>query len=137
MAKIVRDIMHMHTSVKEDVTVADIAKIMTEKKIGSVIVEMKKGVGILTERDITGKIVVSAKDPRKVLAKDIMSFPVKTIGPDAEIYEACRFFSEHNFRRLPVVEGGKVIGIITTRDIVRQFVPDLIKQVYHFKDFRF
>jgi CBS domain-containing protein len=137
MAKTVRDIMHLHTTVKEGATVADVAKVMTEKKIGSVIIELKKGIGILTERDITGKIVVAAKDPRKVLAKDIMSFPVKTIGPDAEIYEACRFFSENNFRRLPVVENGKVVGIITTRDIVRQFVPDLIKQVYHFKDFRF
>ncbi|MBN2518606.1 MAG: CBS domain-containing protein [Candidatus Altiarchaeota archaeon] len=137
MLNTAKEIMHRHTFVPEDATVRDVAKLMTQRRIGSVLVKTKRGIGILTERDITGKVVIEALDPNKMKAGDIMTFPVKTVEADAEIYEVCGIFSENDFRRLPVVENGQVIGIITTRDIVKQFVPELVKNVYHFKDFRF
>ncbi len=137
MTNTVKEIMHQHTFVQGGMTIKDVAALMSKKRIGSVLIKTTKGVGILTERDITGKIVAAAKDPKKVSAEDVMTFPAKTINSDAEIYEACRIFTENHFRRLPVVEDGKIIGIVTTRDIVRQFVPQLVKDLYHFKDFRF
>jgi len=63
-----------------------------------------------------------------------MTFPVKTINADAEVYDACKLFSENNFRRLPVLENGEVIGIVTIRDVVRHFVPQLIKDLYQFRE---
>jgi len=137
MANKIREIMHQHTFVQGGMVIKDVAALMSKKRIGSVLIKTDKGVGILTERDITGKIVAAAKDPKKVSAEDIMTCPAKTIDADADIYEACKLFSENNFRRLPVVEKGQIVGVVTTRDIVRQFVPQLIKDVYHFKDFRF
>jgi len=92
---------------------------------------------MLTERDIIAKIIVEGKDPNKVLARDIMVHPVVTIGPEVDLYHISRLFNENTFRRLPVVEKGEVIGILTTRDIAKQFIPQLFKETYHFKDFRF
>jgi IMP dehydrogenase len=137
MLKTARDVMHQHTFVDGKMSVQDVAKIMSEKRIGSVLVETKKGIGILSERDITSKVVVEGKDPSKVSAEKIMTYPIVSVGPNTDLYEVCRIFSENKFRRLPVVENGKVVGILTTRDVVKQFVPTIIKETYHFKDFRF
>lgn len=133
----IKEIMHQHTFVPTEMSITEVAELMTKKKIGSVLIKTKDGLGILTERDILSKIVAEAKDPNKVKVKEVMVFPVKTINSDAEIYEACALFTNNNFRRLPVVENGEVVGIVTTRDIVKHFVPRLIKDVYHFQDFRF
>jgi len=132
-----KEIMHQHTFVPADMSLDKVADLMTEKKIGSVLVKGKKGLGILTERDINGKVVAKARDPRKLKAEEIMTSPVKTIGPDTDMYQICAIFTEHHFRRLPVVEKGEVLGILTTRDVVKHFVPSLIKETYHFQDFRF
>ena len=137
MVKTARDIMHEHTFVSGDMIVRDIAKLMSDKKIGSVLVEADGDFGILTERDIVSKIIAGGKNPEKVKAKDIMTYPVFTIGPDAELYMISKIFNEKSFRRLPVVENGEVIGILTTKDVAKQFIPEFFKEMYHFKDFRF
>jgi CBS domain-containing protein len=132
-----KDIMHQHTFIPADMPVNEVAALMSQKRIGSVLVKTKDGIGILTERDITGKIVASAKDPKTVKASDIMTHPVTTIDAGTELYEICRIFNENKFRRLPVIEGGEVVGVLTTRDVVKQFIPRFFKEMYHFKDFRF
>ena len=137
MVKTAREIMHQHTLVPGDMSVRDVAEIMSKKRIGSVLVKRGEDFGILTERDITTKIIVERRDPGKVKVEDIMTYPVVTIGPDADVYQISRIFNENNFRRLPVVEEGHVIGVLTTRDIAKQFIPQFFKETYHFKDFRF
>jgi len=137
MVKTARDIMHKHTIVPDDMTVKEVAKLMSKNKIGSVLVGKGKTFGILTERDIVTKIIVEGRDPNKVYAKDIMQYPVVTIGPEADLYKIGKIFSENTFRRLPVMEDGKVIGILTTRDVAKQFIPKFFKDTFHFKDFRF
>jgi len=137
MIKKAREMMHGHTFVEGDMRISDVAKLMSVKRIGSVLIQTDSGIGILTERDITSKIVAGAKDPENVKAEEIMTFPIQSVGPDTDLYEICRIFNENTFRRLPVVEDGKVIGILTTRDVVKQFLPQFFKEIYHFKDFRF
>jgi CBS domain-containing protein len=137
MVKTAREIMHQHTLVPEDMSIREVAELMSRKKIGSVLVESGKGLGILSERDIVVKTIVEGKDPRKAKAGEIMTFPVATIAPDVDLYQVSAIFSENDFRRLPVVERGKVIGILTTRDVAKQFIPQFFKETYHFRDFRF
>jgi CBS domain-containing protein len=132
-----KDIMHKHTYVPKDASVKDVSALMSEKKIGSVLIKTEKGVGILTERDISSKLVALAKDPMKVKAQDIMTFPVVTIDAKTDLYKICGIFNENSFRRLPVTENGEIVGVLTTRDVVTQFVPRFFKETYHFKDFRF
>lgn len=98
--------------------VSKAAKLMAEQDVGSiVIVEEKKPVGILTERDLLMKVVSEDLKPSTVRVGRIMSAPIIAVGPDMDIVEAARMMASHKIRRLPVVEGGKLVGIVTSADI--------------------
>ena len=106
-------------TVEEDVPVTDVAKVMEKNNIGSVVVV--KGdvpVGIVTERDITYRVVAPDKKPSDIKVSDIMSGPIETIGPDTTITQASKIMATQNIRRLPVMENDKLLGIVTNKDIV-------------------
>lgn len=135
MPKTAKDIMHEHTFVPPQTPICEVARVMSDKNIGSVLIKGKNGIGILTERDIAKKLVKEAKDPRMVTAEDLMTYPLITVSEDTNPYQICQLFNNNSFRRLPVVnKKGDVIGLLTTRDVVRHIVPDLIKQVAGAKD---
>ena len=91
-------------TVEEDVAVTDVAKIMEKNNIGSVvIVNGDVPVGIVTERDITYRVVASNRKPDDVLVKDIMSKPVETTAPDTTITQAIKIMARQNIRRLPCI----------------------------------
>ena len=107
-------------------TVAKAAKLMAERGVGSIIVvKSKKPVGILTERDLLMKVVSLNLMPSKVRVGKIMSAPIQTIEPDTDITEAARIMARSKIRRLPVVERGGLIGILTASDITA-ISPELI-----------
>ena len=100
-------------------TVENALRRMVKQKIGSIIaVEKGKPVGILTERDISIK-VAKAKSWRALMVKKMMSKPLITIGPSTGIWEAVEQMIRKDIRRLPVMEEGKLIGMVTERDILR------------------
>lgn len=106
-------------TVSGDIPVSEAAKTMEKNNIGSVvIVKGKSPVGIVTERDITYRVVALDKKPSTVKVSKIMSKSVRTIGPNTTITEASKIMAKHNIRRLPVTEGKKLVGIITNKDIV-------------------
>lgn len=117
----VRGIMHSATIVMPHISVSDAAKIMADRNIGSILVGdyNENGIGIITERDILKKIVARGLDPRSVRVEDVMTQELITIGHDTSIEEANRIFREKNIRRLPVTENGRIIGVITTRDVAK------------------
>ncbi len=99
-------------------TVAQAAKKMADRGVGSIIiVKDRDPVGILTERDLLMKVVSLDLRASTVKVGKIMSFPIMTIGPDADITDAARTMARNKIRRLPVVERGKLIGIVTASDI--------------------
>ena len=107
-------------------TVAQAARVMAERGVGSiVIVKGKKPVGILTERDLLMKVVAEDTKPSTIRVSKVMSSPVLTVKPDVEITDAARTMVKNKIRRLPVVEKGKLIGIITASDITA-ISPELI-----------
>lgn len=97
------------------------AKLMIKKRVGSLIIKDEKKLrGILTEKDIIWAIVKkSKKDLKNIQAKALMKRKVITIKPEADITEAMTKFRKKKIRRLPVVENGKLIGLLTTKDILR------------------
>jgi CBS domain-containing protein len=112
-------------------TVAKAAKMMADRGVGSiVIVKGKKPVGILTERDLLMKVLSVDLVPSKVHVGKIMSAPIISIGPNVDITEAARVMAKNNIRRLPVVEHGKLVGIVTASDITA-ISPQLIDVVAH------
>jgi CBS domain-containing protein/ribosomal protein S27AE len=107
--------------VAPETNLKDCAKIMIKKRVGSLIIkEEGKLKGIVTEKDIVWAIVKKSKETfRDIKVKDIMKKKVVTIKPGADIIEAMGRFKKKKIRKLPVVENGKLIGIITTKDILR------------------
>ncbi len=110
-------------------TVAKAAKMMAERGVGSIIIAKgKKPVGILTERDLLMKVVSTDLRPSKIRVGKIMSAPILSIGPNEDITQAARIMAKNKLRRLPVVERGKLIGIVTASDITASS-PELIEVV--------
>lgn len=114
-------------TIRADETAEVAAGLMRDKEIGSLIVlEAGKPMGIVTERDIVTKIAAADKQPSRVLVRDIMTSPVVAVHPHEEVAEAARVMSQRKIRRLPVVQDGKLVGIITENDILRIW-PQLIE----------
>ena len=105
-----------------DTDLRSCAKKMIKKRVGSLIIKDKQENlhGILTEKDIVWAVVKKSKeDLAKILAKDLMKRKVITIKPSLDISEALKKLKKYKVRRLPVIENKKVIGMLTTKDILK------------------
>jgi CBS domain-containing protein len=101
--------------------VLDIAKKMGKERIGSVIVNKGgKPWGIFTERDLLTKVIYMGGSLDQVVEK-YSSVPLITIGPDCSIHKAAKTMAVKHIRRLPILEGDKLTGIITARDLVEAY----------------
>lgn len=120
-------------SVDATITVNEAAKMMEDAKVGAVIVmEDNSPVGIVTDRDFSVKVVAHAyqiTDP----VKQIMSSPLFSIGSDEPVRIAADLMHDRGIRKLPVIDDGKVVGIITATDIVNLLavsVEDDVRDMY-------
>ena len=118
---LVRDIMRRNVkTVRTDDSVHAAVLKMNKFQIGSVIVTNNgRAVGIITERNILERIVEPRLDPATIWAKDIMSAPLVTVDPNDTVDEAAKIMAQKRIKKLPVVEGDKVVGVVSTSDIVR------------------
>ena len=113
--------------VDQDTSIKDCAKLMAEKKISSLIISKnEKLLGIIKERDIVRSIVLENHDAEKELVKDYMVREVITITPDVDIYEALLVMRDEDVRMLPVMDGDKMIGLLTVKDILK-IQPELFE----------
>lgn len=118
---LVRDSMSRNVkTVRVDDTVLDAVRKMNKFRIGSVVVlSGTRPVGIITERNILQRVVEPCIDPRVIKAKSIMSSPLITIEPYAPLEEAVRLMVRRGIKKLPVIDDVRLVGIITTTDLVR------------------
>jgi CBS domain-containing protein len=116
-----RIIVESELTVKGEALVADAAMLMVDRKISCLPVSMGEGaVGIVTEKDITSKVVAPGRDPRKVRIKEIMSTPLITSPMEETIRNAAENMLAHHIRRLVITdEAGKLMGLVTITDIIR------------------
>lgn len=108
-------------TVDKHITVQEVAKLMGSKEVGSVLVLDKESgeiAGIVTERDIVKKVVAKGVDGSSYLVKGIMSSPLLTIDSSKTIFEAGDFMDQKKVRHLAVTESGKVVGVISIRDLI-------------------
>lgn len=108
--------------------VFEVAVKMKELNVGAIpIVDQDKLVGMITDRDIVIR-GVAEKHPGSTKVEDIMSSKLITISPDASTKEAAKLMAEHQIRRLPVVEGGELVGIVALGDFaIRELTDDQAK----------
>jgi CBS domain-containing protein len=130
--KIVPDVVRDQTihSVPMNLPADEVARLMAGAKVAAVVVlEGSVLKGIITERDITARLVARDRDPKRTIAADIMTPNPDTLGPDDTAEEALRLMREHNYRHLPVTDGGVVVGMISVRDLYAVVTDELARDV--------
>ena len=107
-------------SVSPLVTVSQAAQEMNRRKVGSVLV-MEGGqlLGIFTERDVLWGVVAAGLDPKTTPLSQVMTRNPITVGPDTPIQSVMDVFTEKRFRHLPVVDDGRLLGVISIGDVLR------------------
>jgi len=107
-------------TVEPNATLGEVATLMKQEDCGSIpVVEHGRLVGIVTDRDIVIRGIAAGSDPRTQRVSAIMSADPVTIGPGDDLTEAERVMADRQIRRLPVVEDGKLVGIIVTAQVAR------------------
>jgi CBS domain-containing protein len=119
MAKSVRDAMTEDPrSIGTSASVVEAARLMREEHIGSLpITDDEQLVGMITDRDITTRVVAEAADPKTTSVGDVCSRDVISAEADKDHQEALELMARHQVRRLPVVENGRLVGIVALADI--------------------
>ena len=105
-------------STSPDATVYDALKLMAEKEIGALVVlEGEKMVGIITERDYSRKVILKGKASKETLVLEIMTSEVSYTSPDQKVEKCLSLMTKKRFRHMPVLEGSKVVGMLSIGDI--------------------
>jgi len=119
MAESVRDAMTENPrSIGASASVVEAARLMRDEHIGSLpIIDEEKLVGMITDRDITTRVVAEAADPQATPVGDVYSRDLISVEPDEDLDEALGLMARHQVRRLPVVENGRLVGIVAQADI--------------------
>jgi CBS domain-containing protein len=101
-------------------TLGEVATLMRQEDCGSIpVVENGRLVGIVTDRDIVVRAIAAGKDPKSTPVSEVMSADPVTVDPKGDVKDAERQMRERQVRRLPVVEDGRLVGIIVTAQIAR------------------
>ena len=122
MGKTARDVMTQNAEcVGENETVLDAARRLADLNVGAVPIcgEDNRLKGMLTDRDIVVKVLAAGKDPASTRAGELGAGKPVTIGADDSIEEALHTMSQHQVRRLPVIDGHDLVGIVSQADIAR------------------
>jgi CBS domain-containing protein len=121
MGTSIKDVMTREVRACEpSATVVEAAKVMAREDIGPVpIVEDGRLVGIVTDRDIIVQVVAAGRDVNSTTVGDIASRDLVTVSPDDNLDDALTLLAERQVRRLPVVEGDRLVGIVAQADIAR------------------
>ena len=116
--------------------VFDAVRLMAEKNIGALLVlEEQTIVGIVTERDYARKIVLMGRSSKQTPVRDIMTFPVMYVRPDQSNEECMALMTDNRLRHLPVVDQGRLVGLISIGDLVKDIISEqkfIIEQLEHY-----
>jgi len=114
----------VHTIGPDDM-VLEALKRMAEKGIGAlVVVEGDEVVGIVTERDYARKVILMSRTSRETPVRDIMTAAVMYVRPDQTSDECMALMTENRLRHLPVIDGGRMVGIVSIGDLVKDIISD-------------
>lgn len=123
-------------SINKDSTIEECSKKMTEHRVGALLVmQGDEPIGILSERDIIGRVLSKGLDFKTTKVVDVMSKDLIIITKDTPIKEAMAIMTEKRCRHLPVMDGKKVIGLISIGDLNRWYSKDYEFTIKHLKDY--
>ncbi len=106
--------------ISSDKSLGECARLMAEKHVGALLVkENKKLTGIISEQDIVRKTIAKGVNPLQTIVKDVMETELTTVAPNSDINDALIKMRDLNIRHLPVMDEGKLVGLITIKDILK------------------
>ena len=112
-------------SLKPTDSVFDALQTLSDHDVGALVVlDQGKLVGILSERDYTRKIALAGKSSKETLVRDIMTAKVLTVEANTRAEDCMALMSQKKIRHLPVVDGDKVLGMISIRDLLDEIITD-------------
>ena len=123
VSSILRNKGHHVWSVSPDDSVLQAIRVMAEKGIGAlVVIAGQTLVGIVSERDYARKVVLQGKSSKDTPVREIMTSPVVSVGPNETVDECMRIVTTERIRHLPVVQGEKVVGVVSIGDLVQSVI---------------
>jgi CBS domain-containing protein len=117
-------------SVAPEDSVLRAIEIMATRHVGALLV-MNQGslLGIISERDYARKVILKNRSSHDTPVGDIMTSPARTVSPNDTVHHCMELMTEGRFRHLPVVEGGRVVGMLSIGDLVKAVIEDQIQQI--------
>ena len=123
-------------SVSPETTVHDAVAMMDEKNVGALLVlEGDKLVGMLSERDYTRKVMLRGKKSADTNVSEIMSTNLTVTHPNEGVEECLRVMTDKRFRHLPVLDGEKVVGVISIGDLVKHVISCQSAAIAHLENY--
>jgi CBS domain-containing protein len=123
-------------SVSPDVTVFDAISMLDQKNVGAVLVmDGERLVGMFSERDYTRKVVLRGKRSRETTVAEIMSTDLKVVQPREAVEECLRLMTDKRIRHLPVLDGEKVVGVISIGDLVKWVISCQSAAIAHLENY--
>jgi CBS domain-containing protein len=117
-------------------SVFEAVRVMTDKNIGALLVaEGTQVVGIISERDCARKVTLRSRSPRDTPVRDIMTPDVMYVSPEHTTEECMALMTENRLRHLPVIDGGKLLGLVSIGDLVKDIISEqkfIIEQLEHY-----
>lgn len=113
-------------SVEPAITVYKAIELMSDKNISSLLITDTQGklLGIFTERDYARKLILKGKSSKDTLIKELMTQNPVTVGSDSSIEDCMKVMTDKHIRHLPVVDSGKIMGMISIGDLVRFIIEE-------------
>jgi signal-transduction protein with cAMP-binding, CBS, and nucleotidyltransferase domain len=112
-----------------DSNICEVAGLMKENSVGSIVVLKEDSpVGIITEQDIARKVVASGKNPKETVVSEVAEKELISIESNRDLMEAMTLMGNSEIKHLPVIDEGKLLGIITAKDVIR-LEPHLIEMM--------
>jgi CBS domain-containing protein len=110
-------------SVSPDATVFDAIQMMADKNVGALlVVQNEKLIGIISERDYTRKVILQGKSSKQTPVKEILSSHVVEVSPSHTVEECLRLMTDHRVRHLPVMDSGRIVGVVSIGDLVNWII---------------
>ncbi|HEV2699998.1 MAG TPA: CBS domain-containing protein [Steroidobacteraceae bacterium] len=117
-------------SVDPGAPVLEAIRLMAEHSVGALVVlQGQQLVGVVSERDYARKVILRGRSSSETLVRQIMSSPVWTVRPDQSVRECMQLMTDKRVRHLPVVEGERVVGVLSIGDLVRAVLEDQQKTI--------
>jgi CBS domain-containing protein len=140
MTETIRDLLRTKGSevwwLPPDATVYEAIALMAEKRIGAVLIcEEGRPVGIVSERDYARKVILMGRSSKETRVREIMSSPLITVTPDHTVDECMRIMTERRVRHLPVMEGDRVVGMISIGDLVKAIISAQAQTIRQLSDY--